>query len=496
MMNFSRFFKLCMLAGILLFSACATDKIEFPAQSQGEEVTVTTRPTAKPSDLVIFADFNRRFEWYWPETSDRVKSAKIAYMEDGERKELLITDFAAVTMIQVQKLEPYTFTVQYLTDDQTASKETKLTLLPRDYETLLTAASMQTEAIAGGVRFTFKAPQAKAFKYTISAPVNGRLVAQTFISATPENTFDFKGFDEVLEPVEFHVLIQDLLLDYSQLADFTRLEVPLPPNHILLEKSLMVEKFYNGVLVHWTNENQDPTKIRLSYSKDSAPFQTVVSPIITDQEGSYFYELPVGNFNIKASAEVLDIYTTKEVLGTAAIPAATEFKTAAQKAGWTPFVSSSQTAADNLAHLLYDDAASFWYSANNISFPQTVNTSFTKTRATSANGLYTQTELLNPAAEYDPILVKEITVWQRANVSTAIKDIKIYGTNLQNQTVFFRDFTFADNAYTANGAKTVININNVNNIPLKALKIEIHSGWTSANRFTAMSDISILGFKK
>lgn len=180
-------------------------------------------------------------------------------------------------------------------------------------------------------------------------------------------------------------------------------------------------------------------------------------------------------------------------------PELLNFNTGPLRAGWTPYASNSNSTAEGPPSFMLDgQAGTIWHTQWSTTttsshtqvqkYPFTLIFTFTETRANSASGLFNEDALKAPAGPYKPIAIKEVTLLHRGVNNYRVKDIELYGIELNGNEVSLGSHTLS-NAQQEN----IINLKN-NSKLFKAIKIVCLTTFSATDRFANLNEIYIKGY--
>ncbi|MGJ1445107.1 histidinol-phosphate aminotransferase [Sphingobacterium spiritivorum] len=483
------------ISGLLLFTSCKQDELIFPDVVQTEETVTTTRPTARPNNLTLFSNYNQQIEIFWPAVSDRVKKATVTYQEASGTKSVDVVSFDKPTVLAVEQEKEYSINIVYYTADNTPSKTSTIKITSKPFENEFKAKGVTMLASPGGVRFIFPSTTAKQFEYKIKYQVDGQPKEKTVTSSELDVIVEVLGLNDETKAYDFDITVTDKVLNLtSKSYPYSQRPGILPYKEIAA--SLSMSGYFNKGQIFWTNGSGKNVNFEISYLLNGAP-QKLTIPNTAVENGNYI-------FAINTTATAIAVKVTGEeglstvVNGSAAPSQLKAFNTADARKGWTPYASNSNSTSEGPPSFMLDASTSTiwhtqWSTTTTSShpadqkYPFTLIFTFTKTRAASASGLFNEAALRTPAAPFDPIVVKEISLLHRSASNRVVKDVRVYGIDLQGKEIDFGQFTLSN---TVQETKLALNNNEI----LKAVKIVCLTTFSTTNQFANFNEIYLTGY--
>lgn len=115
-----------MIATATLFlSSCIKDSLVFPENVAGDSEQELIDIIVKPTDVVVTGGYEQSFVFKWPAFNEKINKVKITYVDGGDTKEVMVTDFTKDFSIVTSTIGEYKFDISSLTTDgrETAAVE-------------------------------------------------------------------------------------------------------------------------------------------------------------------------------------------------------------------------------------------------------------------------------------------------------------------------------------------------------------------------------------
>jgi len=212
--------------------------------------------------------------------------------------------------------------------------------------------------------------------------------------------------------------------------------------------------------------------------------------------------------NLLAGKHTVSYYVTDVLGGQSEIktvevsvqdPVLINYNTATLRAGWTPYASNSNSTSEGPPSYMLDaNSGTIWHTQWSTTvtsdhtadkkYPFTLIFTFTRTRAVSASGLFSEVGLKNPAGPYRPIIIKELTLLHRAANNYRVKDIELYGIKVDGTEVKIGNYTLANNRQDS-----AIPLPN-NETLFKGVRIVCLNTFSATDQFANFNELYIKGY--
>lgn len=490
MKNYVSYFCV-MLILTSIFTSCKEQEIIFPPAEENTDKGVIDL-IAKPTGTQIVGDYDYTFNIVWPDFSDNVEKVVITYQDNGEAKTDEFTDFSQNGVIQTAAQGSVEFEMTTHSVNGLVSKPVQITAVNKGYiiEEIIENAM---RAVEGGIvdirlindnelpitaKVIYPEPSGGTAEYVVTSQDAVINLSYTALDGTHNYTIE-------LEDEQGRKTSKEYSYTFEYIVS-TQLQV------LFNESNLVVSN----------NANVEISQVKLTYPTASG---NQIKEVINIASGSTIKFPAITGNNLNVSMEYEDAVgrTLTRSLVYSYNPILVNHNTAELRAGWTPYASNSNSTSEGPPHFMLDgNSGTIWHTQWSTTitsdhrpdqkYPFTLIFTFTKSRGTSASGLYNEEALMNPVGPYSPILATEISLLHRAANNRRVKDVHVYGIDLEGNEIDFGQFELSNSVQ-----ETVLPLmqhGSVNSTPLKAVKVICLTTFSATDQFANFNEIYVNGY--
>lgn len=107
-----------VIGSIMLFlTSCTKDNLVFPEKVDSDEEKELIDIIVKPTDVAVIGDYDQHFVFKWPVFNEKINKVKISYIDGGDTKEVMVTDFSKDFQMVTSTIGEYKFRLSSITTD-------------------------------------------------------------------------------------------------------------------------------------------------------------------------------------------------------------------------------------------------------------------------------------------------------------------------------------------------------------------------------------------
>ena len=331
-------YSVLCISGMIM--SCSKEELILLDKTPMFEDDGSPRIIARPENVIVEGELNRKIRITWPEVSKNVTSAKVVITKADFVNEITVTDFNPDIIFQSEDMEEYKVDITYFGKDESSSKTHSISVSPKDYEVNIIGENMVAEGVRGKARFSFTKLLMGEYTYTISYNYDGKDVVKQFNSGV--DTVDTFVLDEIEDEnhiYNFKVKINDKVFDHNS-YEFTASIKPSPVPYLVISETLTAKQYYGGALLSWTNRSLRSDKVVVKYRVGGQEITRIKeSDLYTDT--LLILGLPSEPTNIEYYTVGIEDERTESRYTTVSGTPFIHFNTAALKSNWIVNVSSN-----------------------------------------------------------------------------------------------------------------------------------------------------------
>ncbi|NGM61615.1 hypothetical protein G5B30_06755 [Sphingobacterium sp. SGG-5] len=476
---------------IVFVGSCTKDSLLFPPTVDREDSDEVIDVIAKPSDTRLLGDYDYHFKIKWPMMSDKVAKVVINYIDNGVDKSEEFTDFSEDGLIETSEYGEYVFTMTTHGKDGQISKPVTIAVTNKGFMIEEVLENAVISMLDGEVEVKLANDNEIPIKTTITYPGPSGTLSKVVNSSDELIVTEFPAQDGTHS---YTVELEDeqgrkTSKTYSYTFEYV--------------VSMQLQSLFNeGSLIVSNNAHLAIAKVKVTYPTETG---TAFKELTNIASGSSvtFPAMKGSNLNVAVEYEDAAGRSLNRSLTYSYNPALIYYNTAELRAGWTPYASNSNSKSEGPPTFMLDsDPNKIWHTKwsttttsnhpANEKYPFTLIFTFTKTRMASPGELFGETNLMNPTGPYNPILVTEVELLHRAANNRRVKDVQVYGVDLQGNEINFGQFTLSNSVQS-----TVLPLKTnglTNTVPLKGVKIICLTTFHATDQFANFNEIFVRGY--